>query len=134
MGNFALNYRQVFVLALLGAAGVVLRFLVDQLFATTPARIFPLSTFLINIVGSFLIGLLFAWSMQAQLLSKELVILLAVGFLGGFTTFSAYTWQSLSLLESKNYFWAIIYFVGSPIVGLGSAYLGRIVGALGVVG
>ena len=72
---------------------------------------------IINIVGCFLAGLIFTLG-QRELLSEELQIGLLVGFCGGFTTFSAYTLQSMRLLEMGFIRPALLSFVLSPIFGL----------------
>ncbi len=106
------------------------RYLIDGLMAQRVNFAFPISTFLINCVGSLLIGTLFALGQQKNLISHELLVALTVGLLGGFTTFSAFSIQALQLLQTKQYVLAITYFLGSPLLGLLFAFLGLFLGGV----
>ena len=97
------------------------RYGVDQWLAR-PGESFPLSTFLINIVGAALAGFLFAWS-EGRGLAPEWQAGLLVGFCGGFTTFSAYALQAVTLMDRGHALLAAFYLVSSPVVGFGAAAL-----------
>jgi fluoride exporter len=107
---------EIFWIALFGVAGVLCRYGIDNLI---PSVNFPWSTWTINLLGAFFAGLLFA-----SPASPFLKIPMMVGFLGGFTTFSAYSLQSLLLIEQGAIGNALLYFLGSPICGLAMAWLG----------
>lgn len=109
-------------IAIFGMAGVLCRYSLDILI---PSVTFPLSTFLINILGAFLAGALFASSLPSTLKSP-----LLVGFLGGFTTFSSYSLQTLALIEKNQIKEAIFYWLGSPVLGLTAAWVGAFLGRL----
>lgn len=113
---------QIFLMGLFGAVGVLSRYFIDL--QVSKAGAFPLSTFIINCTGSFLIGVMFVLSGQVSFLSKELTLALTVGLLGGFTTFSAFSIQTLQLFEQKHFVEAIVYFIGSPVLGVLFAFLG----------
>ena len=104
------------VVAVFGFLGVMARYGVDKIF-NNPDQAFPVTTFLINIIGSFLAGLFFALG-EKQMINSSLQIGLLVGFCGGFTTFSAYTLQSFNLLNEGKYIPSLVYFIGSPILAL----------------
>lgn len=108
--------------SLFGVAGVLSRYFIDQLLADK--SLFPIATFTINGLGSFLIGVVFVLGMQRGLISKELSLGLMVGFLGGFTTFSAFSLQTIHLMQNSQYAMALAYFVGSPCLGVICACLG----------
>jgi CrcB protein len=103
-------------IAVFGVAGVLCRFGMDTLI---PSVNFPWATFTVNLIGAFLAGLLFV--SPASPLVKIPVM---VGFLGGFTTFSSYSVQSLQLIEKGEIGNALFYFLGSPVCGLAMAWLG----------
>jgi len=85
---------------------------------------FPYGTFLINIAGSFLIGLIFGLSEKGGWLSPEWRFFLATGFCGGFTTFSSFSLENLALLREGNYLALGLYIGLSVIVGILAAFLG----------
>ena len=82
---------------------------------------FPLSTFSINILGSFWAGVIFAFG-ERQEISPLLQTGLLVGFCGGFTTFSAYALQTLTMVDKGRVLPALAYWAGSPILGFAAAY------------
>lgn len=84
---------------------------------------FPVGTLIINVTGSFLIGV--ATAVLAKSLSPDNAkALIIVGILGGYTTFSSYSLESLNLLSEKNYVSFLLYSVGSVVLGLLAAWLG----------
>ena len=88
---------RVALVGLGGALGAVARYLLGTWIATRVSPDFPWSTFLINISGSFLIGVILGLASAGQL-SNEARLFLAVGVLGGYTTFSTFSYESLELL------------------------------------
>ena len=82
--------------------------------------------FVINIVGSFLIGLFLTLSQERFMWPFELRLLVAVGFLGGFTTFSSLTWETLQMLEIRNVAGASLNVGGSIVCGLFAVYAGSV--------
>jgi CrcB protein len=104
--------KSIFLVALGGAFGSVLRFVIQRY---TP--IFPMGTLLVNITGCFLIGLL--WGMfHKSIQGDSLKLLLMTGFCGGFTTFSAFTLESIQLLEENKWWSCLMYITGSVAGGL----------------
>ena len=86
---------------------------------------FPWATFIVNVVGCLLIGLLWGLSVRSSnALSGHLGLFLSVGFCGGFTTFSTFSKESLALLQSGSYLTFILYAVGSILLGLAAVALG----------
>jgi CrcB protein len=90
---------------------------------------FPYGTFIINVTGSFLIGLLAAFFAE-RAFSPNWRLLLMVGGLGGYTTFSSYSYETLRLLEDGGYLLGALYLFGSPIVGLVGCFAGVVLGRL----
>lgn len=89
---------------------------------------FPYATFIINLSGSFVIGLLAELFRLRVLTSADLRLALMTGFLGGYTTFSAYSLENLSLLREGEWLLALIYALGSVLLGLLCAWAGMRVG------
>lgn len=107
-------------IAITGAAGVLIRY------ACSKALPLPLGTLTINTVGSFLIGWL-AIAREAGLLRSDHSVILCVGLLGGFTTLSAFSLETIQL--SRNGLWtaALTYFLATPILGVLAAGAGMAV-------
>ncbi len=105
-------------LAVFGLLGVFSRYGIDRLIPTAD---FPLATFLINILGSFLAGLVYALGERGQF-SASLQTGLLVGFCGGFTTFSAYALQAVMMMDRGKVAPALAYLFVSPVLGLAAAW------------
>lgn len=90
---------------------------------------FPYGTLLINVSGSFLIGLVAAF-LAPRGLSANWRLLLIVGLLGGYTTFSSYSFEAMRLVEEKSFGLAALYLCGSPILGFGTCVAGTLLGRL----
>lgn len=86
--------------------------------------IFPFGTFVVNLLGCFLIGLFYALSEKAHILSPEWRIALTTGFCGGFTTFSTFAYENVSLLKSGNYLLLALYISGSVLLGITGVFAG----------
>jgi fluoride exporter len=109
--------------ALGGALGALARYGVSA-WLTTPTNHFPWVTFLINTLGSFLMGVLFVLILEKARLPVEFRPLLMTGLLGGFTTFSTFSLEAVSLLHEGYYLTALIYVLLSVILCLGALGLG----------
>jgi CrcB protein len=113
----------------LGAgAGGLARYMAGTLIMQRYAGRFPLGTFLINVSGSFLIGILMAFLSERLDLSPNWRLLLVVGFLGGYTTFSSFEYETLVAARSGNSLLALLNVVGSVVFGYIAVWLGAILG------
>lgn len=101
-----------------GAAGSVLRYLVQKTFNAQ----FPLGTICVNIAGCFLIGLL--WALSTKGISEQLRYLLMTGFCGGFTTFSAFGLESVEMMNNGRWTALFIYIFASVAGGILTTFLG----------
>ena len=123
------NLMPYLVIGLGGFFGANARFIVARWAAQKWGTQFPFGTFIINITGSFILGLFatlaarFAWSDYWRLL-------IAIGFVGAYTTFSTFEFESLQLLAQGSFARAFANIVGSVCFGFGAAYLGVFVGRL----
>ncbi len=84
---------------------------------------FPWATFFVNLVGSFLIGCVFSL-FNKELISNDVRLFLATGLIGGFTTFSAFSYECLEMIRMQQWTLCIIYILASIVCGLGLAFLG----------
>ncbi len=111
----------VLVIAAGGALGGALRYLVNE---AVPASGFPWATFIENVTGCFLLGALMVYLLDVWSPNRYLRPFLAVGVLGGFTTFSAYTVETRALLAEGRGPAALAYLFGSLLAGLAGTWLG----------
>jgi fluoride exporter len=120
-----LGLKQILVVALGGAIGSVARYKVGG-FALhhTQSWNFPVSTFSVNVIGCFVIGLLAALVEHHDLFSPSVRLLLFTGLLGGFTTFSAFGYESVFLLRRGLLSVATSYVLLSVVGGLGAVLAG----------
>ena len=121
---------EIIAIAVGGALGALSRFwatnLANLLFGTD----FPYGILIVNIAGSFAIGIVFILLVERSLLPTFWGAGLMVGFLGAFTTFSAFSLQALGLLESGRFLAAAIYIVVSVIICILAAALGMLIARL----
>lgn len=110
-----------------GAVGSVLRYGLGSLIQSGLGSGFPWSTLTVNLLGSFLIGLVLRLSAEGAV-SQEGRFLLAMGFCGGFTTFSTLSWEALGLLQGRQWVSWMLYTQLSLLLGLLLAWLGYSLG------
>jgi len=104
--------------------GGVLRYFTQKFFIDMGYTSFPAGTFIVNIIGCFLIGVFHALAQKNNLLGPQLLLALTTGFCGGFTTFSTFANENMSLLHNGDYFYLILYISLSVILGIGAVILG----------
>ena len=109
-----------------GALGSVLRYLIQVQCAHWWGSKFPLGTLLINVTGSLLIGVLSIVLLERWVVVEEIRLALLVGVLGGFTTFSAFSLETLHLLQQGSMAGAVANVALSIVLCLGACYLGMI--------
>lgn len=119
---------QYFAIAIGGAAGAVLRFLMSSGVYAWLGRAFPWGTLAVNVTGSLLIGLLGVVMTERLAVPAELRLAVFVGLLGSFTTFSTFSIETLNLLEQGEIARAVLNAVLSVIVCVLAAWLGVLLG------
>lgn len=121
--------KQVLLVFLGGGVGSALRFLISK--NLNPLWTIPMGTFLVNIAGSLLIGLILGLGLRQDILSTNATLLLATGFCGGFTTFSAFSFENQELLRAGDFFHFGIYVAASIFLGIaavmGGLYISKII-------
>jgi fluoride exporter len=121
----------VFLVFVGGGIGSVARYLLATTVQRNAPGGFPFGTFLVNMIGCFAIGLVGALGLERAALTPDARAFLMAGVLGGFTTFSALTWETLVLLSARDVLRATLYVGGSVGLGLLGTVLGRAIGRIG---
>jgi CrcB protein len=114
--------------ALGGALGASARYVLDRAIEQHTFSVFPWATFTINISGCFVIGIVTAALVDRHHLPAWIRIGLVVGVLGGYTTFSTFAQEALTLFDAHDIAVALAYTVGSVAVGIAGVYAGELVG------
>ena len=117
-------FRTILIVGVGGFLGSVLRYLGQLASGKIFPPSFPVGTFLINILGCLIIGMVYALSEKGNLLSADMRLFLAVGFCGGFTTFSTFSNDNLMLLKDGSILLLLANIVGSVLLGIVAVYLG----------
>jgi CrcB protein len=113
----------IFSVAIGGAIGAILRFLLSRFIGSTFSTVFPLGTFVVNISGSFLIG--FFYSIFDKIIATfEIRAFLLIGIIGAFTTFSTFVLETFNLLRQSEIKYAVLNFVLSNFLGLLFVFIG----------
>jgi CrcB protein len=103
--------------------GGILRYLLSQFVQSKFLSAFPFGTLIVNIIGCFLIGMVFGLTDRGAL-TPEWRLFLATGLIGGFTTFSAFSLETVGLLRDGQLLYATAYIVGTVIIGLLATFIG----------
>lgn len=116
--------KNLFLVAIGGASGSVLRYLIHCLVSKKTFSTFPYQTFIVNIIGCLIIGILVGYLAKNQSQNETLKLLLITGFCGGFTTFSAFGLENINMIQNQNYQLAFIYTSLSLVLGILAVSLG----------
>ncbi|MCH5585016.1 fluoride efflux transporter CrcB [Shimazuella sp. AN120528] len=112
----------ILLIAIGGALGALCRFLISKYFPSSANR-FPLGTFIINIIGSLLLGLLLGC-----MVNEKWMFFLGTGFCGAFTTFSTLQWEILRFHQERQHSLLLLYLTLSYTLGILSSIMGFFIG------
>lgn len=111
------SYVNLLLIAIGGAVGSVCRYLVSSAVLRTLGTLFPAGTFVVNVTGCLVFGLISGLSLERMTLTPDMRALLLAGLLGGFTTFSSYMNESVVLVREGQFVWAGLNLIGQVVVG-----------------
>ena len=109
---------KLLLIALFGAVGTLARYGLQGLVQIRMGSVFPYGTLLVNLSGCFLLGLIGQLTLNRMLVSSDVRVAIAVGFFGGYTTFSSFGWETAKMLEDGEWLRAATYVVASLVAGL----------------
>jgi len=118
--------QRIMLIGLAGLVGTLLRYWLSGVVARQYGETFPWGTMVVNLVGCFLAGVLFYITEERFLLSPTLRVVLLIGFLGGFTTFSSYGLQTFTLLRDGELGLATLNVVASNVLGMFMVWTGYV--------
>lgn len=118
---------QIIYIGIFGGLGCIARFFASDWTYQLAGRSLPYGTLLVNVAGSFLLGFLMTFGLRTTFFSPEVRVGLTVGFMGGFTTFSTFSYETLRLLEEGSVWQAGANIVLNIFLCLLSALLGILV-------
>lgn len=116
--------KTIIYIAIGGAIGSVVRYITSVLINKYWFNIFPLATFITNILGCLLIGIIIGTLEKNNLTDSDLKWILITGFCGGFTTFSTFGYENINLFQNQNALIALLYIGLSIFIGITSVWLG----------
>ncbi len=116
--------KNILIVLIGGGTGSVLRYLASVLTNKYFPTSFPVGTFVVNIIGCFIIGALTGLYLKNNLTNPDTKLLLVTGFCGGFTTLSTFAQENINLMQTNNMTLAIIYTGLSVLLGLTFVWLG----------
>lgn len=118
----------IWYIALGSACGGVARYLLGGWIQRVSGPGFPTATLVINVTGSLLLGLLLRWAVHPPSLTPEVRAMLTIGFCGGYTTFSTFSAETITLLHDGQWGKALAYIGGSVVLSLAATAAGFAIG------
>lgn len=110
-----------------GFIGTIARFLISRYFQLNLPTLFPWGTFIVNLMGCFLIGIIYGISEKGNFLSPEVRLFLTIGLCGGFTTFSTFSNDALMLMEQQEWLRFALYSSLSFFLGIMAVFAGKLI-------
>jgi CrcB protein len=116
--------KNILLVGLGGSIGSIARYLCQKYFYELHPHPFPFGTLVVNIVGCFLIGAFYSLAEKGNILTPEWRLFLTTGICGGFTTFSAFAYENITLLKSGDLIYFGLYIAGSVVLGIAATFAG----------
>ncbi|EKN70045.1 CrcB protein [Neobacillus bataviensis LMG 21833] len=110
-----------------GIFGAISRYFLGSMISRNTSSSFPIGTWFINVIGSFSLGLLAILHIEKSI-PEWVWLLVGTGFLGAFTTFSTFGYETIQLLQQKETKKALLYITSSVVVGVLLAWIGGVIG------
>ena len=107
-----------------GGCGALSRYLIIDQINKISSNSFPYGTTLVNVLGAFLIGIIYYLLISKIIINEQFKLFITIGFLGGFTTFSSFNLDFFKLIESGSIFLAILYALASFLITIVAFYIG----------
>jgi CrcB protein len=114
----------IWYIAFGSALGGAARYLLGGWIQARAGPDFPVGTLVINVTGSFLLGMLYRYAADSAALTPELRAMLTIGICGGYTTFSTFSYETVRLLEDGEFARAAVYIALSVVVSIAAVFLG----------
>ena len=109
---------RLILIAIFGAIGTLARYGLQGVVQVRTGGAFPYGTLIVNLSGCFLLGLIGQFTMNRLVISPDWRVAIAVGFFGGYTTFSSFGWETAKMLEDGEWLRAATYVAASVVAGL----------------
>ena len=109
---------RILLIALFGAIGTLARYGLQGVVQIKMGTTYPYGTLLVNLTGCFLLGLIGQLTLNRVIVPPEWRMAIAIGFFGGYTTFSSFGWETAKMLEAGEWLWATSYVTASVVLGL----------------
>lgn len=122
--------QKILFIALTGALGALARYWLSGAVYGLMGRDFPWGTAAVNVLGCFLFGLIWVLAEERHLIPAHLRIILLIGFMGSFTTFSTYVFESSALVQDAQWLKLGLNLLGQNLVGFAALYLGYVTGRM----
>jgi len=116
--------RSLILIGIGSFTGGICRFLCQIFVQKHYPTSIPLGTLGVNIIGCFLIGIIYGLGNRGNILSPELRLLTATGFCGGYTTFSSFAYENINMLQDGEFFYTALYILLSVVIGFAAVYAG----------
>jgi len=118
------KFLTLMLIGVFGGAGCISRYLISSGLNAWLGKAFPYGTLAVNVIGSFIIGIIFEVALRGSVISPTLRLALTTGFLGGLTTFSTFSFETVELFLNGNYLTGVLNTLISLVVCFLSTYLG----------
>ena len=118
-----MNMKLILMIGIGGFIGTIFRYIISIGIQNKFLSVYPFGTFTVNIIGCFLIGIVYALSDRGNI-PVEWRLFIATGILGGFTTFSSFSSETVSLLRDSQYSFAFLYVFGTVFIGILATFAG----------
>lgn len=130
--NEVINLQKIIYVGIGGFIGAAIRYIVTVQSAKIINSNMPLGTLIVNVVGGFLIGVIMELSMSTDLISPNLRLFLTTGIMGGLTTFSTFSYETITLMYDGRYVLGISNVLLNVFLSLGGVVLGRMLCNVGI--